>query len=62
MWRSGVFWNSLSKSLIAVGLPENGRKDSEDSEHGKLQEFYWKREERDEAIADRYLEPERDSN
>lgn len=43
------FWNSLTKSLIAVGLPENDRKGFGHSKHGKLQEFYRKREERDEA-------------
>ena len=44
-----IFRNSLTKSLIAVGLPENDRKGFGHSKHGKLQEFYWKREERDEA-------------
>ena len=44
-----IFQNSLTKSLIAVGLPENDRKGFGHSKHGKLQEFYWEREERDEA-------------
>lgn len=35
-----IFWNSLTKSLIAVGLPENDRKGFGHSKHGKLQEFY----------------------